>query len=145
MANIITFDVEESGGIMEMPLFSVFYYDPKESPWEPFKDREIGEPIQIMSHVEDGAYKYIGCGVVESIKVSTFRGLDEEELRRALPVTKSRLELIKRYREEYPEYRADIVADSQVGIITLRPLVYKLNELNKMVKAPHKMQGVRKN
>lgn len=145
MANIITFDVEETGGIMQMPSFSVFYYDPKEHPWESFKDRELGEPVQIMAHVEDGAYKYIGCGVLESIKVSTFRGLDDEEVRRAFPKTKSRLELVKRYREEYPEYRADITADTHVGVLTIRPLEYKLKELNKMVKASQRVQGLRTN
>ena len=143
MANIITFDVEESGGIMQMPSFSVFYYDPKEHPWESFKDRELGELIQIMAHVEDGAYKYIGCGLLESIKVSTFRGLDDIELRRAFPKTKSRLDLVKRYREEYPEYRADITADTQVGVLTIRPLNYKLKELNEMVTTSHRMSGLR--
>lgn len=134
---------EDSEGAMSAPALSFYHFDPKDGLEAVMKDLYVGDPIQLVE-AKGESCRSLGVATVEAIKICTVRFVEPNDLKRGLPRYSSRMEFLRSLREEHPEYKADITPDTQVGVVTVKPLSYDLKGLNQIVgKKPQRVRKVR--
>jgi len=99
-------------------------------------DIKLHDVIQICLASGEGVLKAFGLGEVAAIKSCALIDVSPEDIKHGPEVVKTKKDLAGMLRENYPEYKADIVARTPINVTTVRRFDYDLGRLRQFVKVP---------